>query len=129
MVLGIGINVTLDVRKLAPPAADVATSLQLEAGAAPALEELAASVLSHLSVWYDALHRRPASVVEAWRARAVPWWGASVQVKTGDEVFRGQLHDIDESGALIVDLEGGGFRKVLAGEVARLRPSPAPFQG
>jgi BirA family biotin operon repressor/biotin-[acetyl-CoA-carboxylase] ligase len=124
VVLGIGINVTLDVATLGPPAADVATSLQLETGAAPALEEVAAGVLSRLSVWYDALESRPASVVEAWRERAVQWWGAPIQVKTGDEVFRGQLHDVDESGALIVDLEGGGFRKVLAGEVARLRPVP-----
>jgi BirA family biotin operon repressor/biotin-[acetyl-CoA-carboxylase] ligase len=126
VVLGIGINVTLDVARLAPPAADVATSLQLEAGRAPELEEVAAGVLSRLYVWYDALQTRPTSVVEAWRARAVRWWGAPIQVKTAGEVFRGQLHDIDESGALIVDLEGGGFRRVLAGEVARLRPLSAP---
>jgi BirA family biotin operon repressor/biotin-[acetyl-CoA-carboxylase] ligase len=129
VVLGIGMNVTLDVTTLRPPAADVATSIQLETGAAPAMEEVAAGVLSRLSVWYDALESRPASVVEAWRERAVQWWGAPIQIKTGDEVFRGRLHDVDESGALIVDLEGGGFRKVLAGEVARLRSLPVPPEG
>ena len=130
VVVGIGINVTLDVAALGRPAADVATSFHLETSAPPALEEVAAGVLARLSVWYDALQSRPASVVEAWRARAVRWWGEPVQVKTAEEVFRGRLHDVDESGALIVDLEGGGFRRVLAGEVTRLRPLlPEPSGG
>lgn len=124
VVLGIGVNVNVDVVALAPPAADVATSLHLERDEepTPALGTVAAAVLARLAVWYDALHSRPTSIVEAWRERSVPWWGAPVQVKTADEVFRGRLHDVDEEGALIVDLEGGGHRRILAGDVARLRP-------
>ena len=87
VVLGIGMNVTLDVTTLGPPATDVATSFQLETGTAPGIEEVAAGVLSRLSVWYDALGSRPASVVEAWREHAIQWWGAPIQVKTGDEVL------------------------------------------
>jgi BirA family biotin operon repressor/biotin-[acetyl-CoA-carboxylase] ligase len=122
VVVGIGMNVAVDLTALAAPAADVATSLHLEAGTTPQIRDVAAAVLARLSVWYDALHRRPESVVDAWRGHASRWWGMLVRVKTGDEVFRGRLHDIDESGALIVDLEEGGFRRVLSGEVTRLRP-------
>ena len=121
-VVGIGMNVAVDLTALAAPAADVATSLHLEAGTTPAIGDVAAGVLARLSVWYDALQRRPDSVVDAWRGHASRWWGMLVQVRTAEDVFRGRLHDIDESGALIVDLDGGGFRRVLSGEVTRLRP-------
>jgi BirA family biotin operon repressor/biotin-[acetyl-CoA-carboxylase] ligase len=132
VVVGIGINVAVDVTALVPPAADVATSLHLEAAGTPAVFDVAAGVLARLSVWYDALQHRPASVVDAWRGRASRWWGMLVQVRTAEDVFRGRLHDVDESGALIVDLEGGGSRRVLSGEVTRLRPvglEPGDGQG
>ena len=122
VVVGIGINVAVDVAALAPPAGDVATSLHLEAGGTPAVADVAAGVLARLPVWYDALQHRPDSVVSAWRERASRWWGMLVQVRTAESVFRGRLHDVDEHGALIVDLEGGGSRRVLSGEVTRLRP-------
>jgi BirA family biotin operon repressor/biotin-[acetyl-CoA-carboxylase] ligase len=121
VVVGIGVNVAVDVDALMPPAADVATSLHLEAAATPALVDVAAGVLARLDVWYDALRDRPTSVVDAWRQRATRWWGMPVQVRTAEDVFRGKLHDIDDGGALIVDLEGGGSRRVLSGEVIRLR--------
>lgn len=67
------------------------------------LVPLAAGILAHLSLWYDALESRPSSVVEAWRARAVPWWGEPVRVQTVQGVLRGTLRDVDETGALLVD--------------------------
>jgi BirA family biotin operon repressor/biotin-[acetyl-CoA-carboxylase] ligase len=121
-VVGIGMNVAVDVTALASPAAETATSLHLEAAAPPGVRDVAAGVLARLSVWYDALRSRPGSVVDAWREHAGRWWGSRVQVRTAEDVFRGRLHDVDASGALIVDLDGGGFRRVLSGEVTRLRP-------
>jgi BirA family biotin operon repressor/biotin-[acetyl-CoA-carboxylase] ligase len=132
VVVGIGINVAVDVAALVPPAADVATSLHLEAPGRPELVDVAAGVLARLGVWYDALQQRPTSVVDAWRQHASRWWGMLVQVRTAEDVFRGRLHDVDEGGALIVDLEGGGSRRVLSGEVTRLRPArwkPGDGQG
>jgi BirA family biotin operon repressor/biotin-[acetyl-CoA-carboxylase] ligase len=132
VVLGVGINVAVDVAALPSPVAKRATSLHLETEGRPALVDVAAGVLSRLPVWYDSLRHRPASVVEAWRKRATRWWGELVQVRMAEDVFRGRLHDIDESGALIVNLEGGGFRRVLAGELTRLRPvgrEPGDGQG
>jgi BirA family biotin operon repressor/biotin-[acetyl-CoA-carboxylase] ligase len=126
-VVGLGMNVAVDLTALAAPAADVATSLHLEAGRTPAVDDVAAGVLARLSVWYDALQTRPDSVVDAWRGYASRWWGMLVQVRTAEDVFRGRLHDVDEGGALIVDLEGGGVRRVLSGEVIRLRPEGKCF--
>ena len=44
-----------------------------------------------------------------------------MQVRTAGEVLRGRLHEVDAQGALIVDLDEGGSRRVLSGEVTRLR--------
>jgi BirA family biotin operon repressor/biotin-[acetyl-CoA-carboxylase] ligase len=121
VVVGVGVNVAVDQASLGP-LEKTATSLHLEADRTPAVEDVAAGVLARLSVWYDALESRPSSVVDAWRARAVPWWGKAVQVRTTEGVLRGTLRDVDETGALLVDREEGGVQRVLSGEVTQLRP-------
>jgi biotin-(acetyl-CoA carboxylase) ligase len=47
-------------------------------------------------------------------------------VKTQLGVTRGRLRDIDETGALLLELPEGGRRRVLSGEVTRLRPIAPP---
>ncbi len=121
VVVGIGVNVAADRASLGSLERP-ATSLRLESGRTPAVEEVAAGILAHLSLWYDALEKRPSSVVEAWRARAVPWWGEPVQVQTVEGVLRGALRDVDETGALLLDRGEDGVRRILSGEVMRLRP-------
>ena len=79
-------------------------------------------MLARLRVWYDALERRPAPVVDAWRERSVPWWGSLVAGPDPGGRRAGTLHDVDDTGALLLDLDEGGQRRVLSGEVTRLRP-------
>ena len=121
VVVGIGVNVAVDRASLGP-LEQTATSLHLETEKTPPVEEVAAGVLARLSVWYDALGSRPSSVVDAWRARAVRWWGTPVQVRTTRGVVRGTLCDVDQTGALLVEPEEGGTQRVLSGEVTQLRP-------
>jgi BirA family biotin operon repressor/biotin-[acetyl-CoA-carboxylase] ligase len=121
VVVGIGVNVSVDRVSLAS-LGGTATSLLLEAGRVAAVEDVAAAVLARLSLWYDALESRPSSVVEAWRAHAVPWWGEPVRVETVTGVLQGVLRDVDDTGALLVDGGEEGVHRVLSGEVTRLRP-------
>jgi len=117
VVVGIGVNVAsalpLELRATATSLAEL-----LPAGP-PAAAVLAAAVMSHLRVWYDAL-ARPAMVVQAWRRRALPWWGEAVEVRTGVGALRGQLLEVDDEGALVLST-AGERRRVLSGEVVRLR--------
>lgn len=89
----------------------------------PAIPEVAAAVLGHLRVCYDGLRADLSRIVEAWRARAVAWWGELVDVETGRETLRGRMRGVDAEGALLllVDLEDGNGRRILSGEVHRLR--------
>jgi BirA family biotin operon repressor/biotin-[acetyl-CoA-carboxylase] ligase len=121
VVVGIGMNVSVD-RVALRSLGGAATSLLLEGGRGAALEDVAAALLARLSLWYDALQRRPSSVVEAWRVHAVSWWGEPVRVETVTGVLQGILRDVDETGALLVDRGEEGVRRVLTGEVTQLRP-------
>ena len=82
---------------------------------------LAAAVLRRLAVWYDALEKREASVLAAWRARSVGWWGQPVEVSAGERMLRGLARGVDEHGALLLELEDGATVSVLAGEARALR--------
>jgi biotin-(acetyl-CoA carboxylase) ligase len=85
------------------------------------LPRVAAAVLAALRVWYDALAVSGPAVVAAWRARAAPWWGEPVEVSTAGLVLSGRLLDVDDEGALLVAGADGATRRVLSGEVLRVR--------
>ena len=124
VVLGIGVNVSLD-----PVPGDLresATSLVVEGARDAAVPGVATSVLARLSVCYDGLRSSPGAAVAAWRSRAVPWWGGLVDVRTAEGFLRGRLRAVDDDGALVVALEAGGERRLLSGEVTRVRSAGGP---
>jgi len=126
VVVGIGVNVGLDPRALGEPLAGLTTSLQRDTGRSPDPLELGASVLARLAVWYHALgDGRGAAVLDAWRARSVPWWGREVEVRSGPAVLHGRAEGIDEAGSLLLRSAEGELLRVLSGEAreARLVPS------
>jgi BirA family biotin operon repressor/biotin-[acetyl-CoA-carboxylase] ligase len=119
VVLGIGVN--LDAEALPDDVKHEAAAIEKATPSA-----LAAAVLARLTVWYDAVRKRRASVVAAWRERSVPWWGQPVEVAAGDRMLRGLARDVDERGALLLELENGGVATVLAGDARALRRVRAP---
>ena len=123
VVLGIGVNVALDPASLSAELRDGVTSLAAEGGGEAGPDAVAAAVLARLAVWYDALREAPSRVAAAWRERAVPWWGRLVEVRSGTAVLRGRLTAVDDEGALVIELPGGEMRRLVSGEVSRLRPA------
>lgn len=124
VVLGIGVNV--DAPALPDGLRSGAAALAPGGTGGSVRAALAAAVLLRLTVWYDALEKREASVVAAWRERSVPWWGEAVEVSAGERVLRGRVRDVDERGALLLELGGGAIARVLAGEVRSLRLAAGP---
>jgi BirA family biotin operon repressor/biotin-[acetyl-CoA-carboxylase] ligase len=120
VVVGIGVNVAVALSAFPVELRGTIASLA-EGGGAPGVATVAASVLAWLRVWYDAAGSSPASVVAAWRRRAVAWWGETVEIRTGTETLRGRLVDVDDEGALLVATLDGRTRRVVSGEVAQTR--------
>jgi BirA family biotin operon repressor/biotin-[acetyl-CoA-carboxylase] ligase len=124
VVIGMGVNLHPD-----EPLPETATSLRAVARAeewsVTGREAVAASVLARLAVWYDALrHGGSRAVVAAWRERALPWWGRTVEARSGDLVLHGVARGLDDRGALVLELPDGSHRAVFSGEVREVRLSP-----
>jgi len=118
--LGIGVNVRSAQDGLPVELRGQVASLH-EGGRAPEVSAVAAAVLAHLRVWYDAVGSAPRAVVSAWRSRAVSWWGEPVEIRTGGGTLRVRLRGVDADGALVVEMPGGQARRVLSGEVLGVR--------
>ena len=122
VVLGIGINLTLDPDDVPATLRDAVTSVGLESRRTVPFAEAAAETLARVAVWYHALAREgAATVLAAWRARSVPWWGRPVEVRAGSSLIRGVARGVDERGALLLDLESGARAALLSGEARELR--------
>jgi BirA family biotin operon repressor/biotin-[acetyl-CoA-carboxylase] ligase len=122
VVVGMGINLSLDPGDLPEALRDSVTSVRIETRRNVSPAEAAAETLARMAVWYHALAREGAApVLAAWRARSVPWWGRPVEVRAGDSLVRGVARGVDERGALLLDLEDGARAALLSGEARELR--------
>lgn len=123
-VVGIGLNVALDVDELPTPSA---TSLALEdPGAVPRREVLAAAVLSHVASWFllwddSGGDAAACGLLSAYRASCLTL-GRDVRVELPRGMEHGRALDVDASGRLVV-AGAGGQRAYSSGDVVHLRPA------
>jgi BirA family biotin operon repressor/biotin-[acetyl-CoA-carboxylase] ligase len=121
VALGIGVNVSQDAASLPLEMRADVTSLAAEGAQELSVGAVAAAVLARLAVGYDALRSGAGTVLSAWRSHAAAWWGSLVDVRAGETALRGRLLEVDGEGALVLELEGGERRRLLSGEVRRVR--------
>jgi BirA family biotin operon repressor/biotin-[acetyl-CoA-carboxylase] ligase len=121
VVLGIGVNVS------AVPTGAVgfpATSLAEAAGRPVDRVALLRALAASLGQWYPRLEDE--SLREAWAAR-LAWQGQPVVVHQGEATVQGVAAGVDADGALLLRLESGEERRVVAGDVSlRLVPGSTP---
>jgi BirA family transcriptional regulator, biotin operon repressor / biotin---[acetyl-CoA-carboxylase] ligase len=120
-VLGIGINVNWRRSEMPTDLRRSATSLADLAGAPVDREALLARLLDRLDGELAAVEGG-ASPLERYRAHCSTI-GATVEVEVAEGVVSGRALDLDETGALIVEEDGGRRHVVTGGEVTRVRPA------
>lgn len=114
LVLGVGINVA---HHPGVGGAYPSTSLREECQHAPDIERVLALYLDALAGWYGRWRREGfAPVRAAWLARSLGL-GSPVTVRLDRESLEGRFVDLDEGGALVLELSGGARRVIAAGEV------------
>jgi BirA family biotin operon repressor/biotin-[acetyl-CoA-carboxylase] ligase len=119
VVLGVGIN----VQPAAYPAdvAARATSIETELGRPVDRGLVLAECLAALASHYRELQNDCGRlVVDAWRRRAAPMLGRRVEWESAGQRLTGVAENIDDDGALIVEVGAGGARarvKIRSGEV------------
>jgi BirA family biotin operon repressor/biotin-[acetyl-CoA-carboxylase] ligase len=111
-VLGIGLNVAVNLEQLPPAVRTGAASLELESSAIdPLLTSLAATLERRLA-------QSPRTMLEAWRARdALRGRDVSWTHPDGTQQGQGRAEGVDEEGHLLVGLSDGTTVALSAGEV------------
>lgn len=115
VIAGIGLNMAIDFSDR-PDLADIAVSLDAAAGRPVDPAALLTRLLERTEHHYLALQAGH-SPLPAWRARLVTL-GRPVQAQTtGGRRLSGVARDVLPDGALYIDLDGGGYEVVRAGDV------------
>ncbi len=116
VILGIGINANNSKTDLP----QTATSLKEELNQPVTKVDLAKRILEFLEIRYLKLNDEFSSIMDEWR-NICDTLGVRVKVNIHGEVIEGQALDIDENGGLIVRLDNGFNKHILAGDVELVR--------
>jgi BirA family biotin operon repressor/biotin-[acetyl-CoA-carboxylase] ligase len=112
LIVGIGLNLA----SAPAEAAFAATSVADEGVPVPAPQAALASLARHFERWFARWRGEGfAPVREAWRARAFAL-GEEIRVRLETETLRGRFADLDQHGALLLEI-GGERRRIFAGDV------------
>ncbi len=112
LVLGIAVNVKSHPETLEAPATSMHMDGYSEASAADVLEQFSRYFLSWINRWAD---EGFAPVRKAWIQRA-NGIGQPLEVALETETIKGRFADLDDAGALIMELPTEGSRKVTVAE-------------
>jgi len=115
-VVGIGLNVNLELEQLPQGLAVPASSLSSQLGRPVDRLALLRTLLQAVERRYLAL-RQGASPREAW-AQRLTMLGQTVVVRQGEEQLEGVAEGVAANGALLLRLPGGEQRTILAGDVS-----------
>jgi BirA family biotin operon repressor/biotin-[acetyl-CoA-carboxylase] ligase len=113
LVLGIGVNVAASPADTPYPATNLHREGACQVTAAALLEALAGRFLE----WYQRWRSQGfAPVRQRWLAGA-RGLGQPIEVRLETEVLTGRFADLDETGALALELPAGSRRRITAGDV------------
>ena len=117
VVLGIGINVSLQENDFPEELRNIGASISMGAGREVSRVEVLQKLLERLEYWYQVVKQEGFEpVLEAWRRESVTL-GQPVRVLAGEETYDGVAEELAEDGSLLVRTENG-LRRVLAGDVS-----------
>ncbi|MFH2138587.1 MAG: biotin--[acetyl-CoA-carboxylase] ligase [Candidatus Omnitrophota bacterium] len=113
IILGFGINVNTDKRKLPPHATSISLKLARDIRRVDFLKELLQGMESH----YEKIKKkRFGLIIDEWRNLSSTL-GKRIKVKWRGAMIEGQALDVDERGALIVRDDVGFLHHILSGDV------------
>ncbi len=117
VILGIGVNLNMDVQMLPGEIQSKATSLRQEMGREVSRPAFLRTLLRELERWYAVfLTEGGETILKAWRDWA-QIKGRRVSVSSLGETLTGTAIDVNSDGALILEMDNGATKRVVAGDV------------
>lgn len=115
-VIGIGVNIHLDRKKLPSELESLAISLADLADREWNREEVAAAILNDLEKWYNRLKSGQWSEIVAFCDEKNILKGRQVEVISAGETFNGEVKGLSKEGHLILRLDSGEERHFFEGD-------------
>ncbi len=114
-VIGIGLNINLDVASLEEAAA-TATSLSDETGGHLSRLEVTRKLMLEIEKLYLQAKKDSDAVFRQWQGK-LETTGREIGVRCGEQVYRGMAESVEEDGSLNLRLADGSLKKINAGDV------------
>jgi BirA family biotin operon repressor/biotin-[acetyl-CoA-carboxylase] ligase len=117
LILGMGIDVNLNVSEFPADLRKTATSLKIETGRALHRAELATAILNELDIDYARIcSGQFESVANEWEESCATL-GRNVAIHVGDRTIQGRAESLDSEGALLVRTQHGRLERIIGGDV------------
>jgi len=122
IIVGIGINANIDISSTFPKELQKSvTSLKEEFKKEVSMEKITEDILYEIEIIYETFKEgKFAYLLNEWK-RLSNTIGKKVKIKTRAEVIEGEAIGINRGGELIMKLEDGSVREIIAGECTHLR--------
>lgn len=120
-VIGIGINVNIELHQFPDDVRKIATSLKKESGRTYSRENIISEILNQTDKWYTILKRMDRETLLAEWQRLTSTIGKHVMVIAGQETFKGIAEAVDNEGMLILRLPSGEVKRISSGDLTILR--------
>jgi BirA family biotin operon repressor/biotin-[acetyl-CoA-carboxylase] ligase len=120
-IMGIGINVNIDIDAFPDDIRKIATSVKNETGIPYSRTEIVAEILNEIDKWYRILNEFGwEKILSEWQ-KLTSTLGRKVMVSIGKETFSGFAEAIDDEGMLILRLPSGALKRISTGDLIELR--------
>ena len=118
MVVGVGVNLNVDFAKVNPSLVGIAASISQILGKKVSRVEFIREFLVEMEKLYILFNRSKFNQILVEWKNLSETLGCKVKVISQKEAFVGKALDVDEDGFLLVRVEDGTVRKIVAGDVS-----------
>jgi BirA family biotin operon repressor/biotin-[acetyl-CoA-carboxylase] ligase len=116
IVVGIGINLAVDLKRLSAEIQVSSTSLLDEVHHPVDYHEFLKTFFMSFEYYYEIFQKQGyAEIIDEWKAHS-DTLGKNVRVKTMTETLQGTAFDVDQSGFLLLWTASGETKKILSGD-------------
>lgn len=119
LIIGIGINVNLELAEFPQELQAIATSIKIEKGDSVIRKELAAAIINKFESYYKVFIETGSIkgyIMEYKKKSAI--LNKEVRVTSSFQELQGTVVDISEEGQLILKLGDGSIKEIISGEVS-----------
>ncbi|MDF2591343.1 MAG: biotin--[acetyl-CoA-carboxylase] ligase [Clostridia bacterium] len=119
LIIGIGINVNIDLEDFPQELQSIATSIKIEKGDRVVRKELAAAIINGFESYYKGFMNTGSikDYINEYKEKSAVL-GKEVKVTSSSMELQGTIVDISEEGQLQLKLHDGSIKEIISGEVS-----------